>query len=354
MKSILIIAPSIRVKGGISSVLRGYIDTELATKFRLMLIPTHIDGPKLKKLIVAAFALFKTLIFLISKKIDIVHLHCGNYPSPIRKLFHFYLSNLFKISTIFHIHGGMFAQQHKKLKPFLRRQVEWMLNRTDVVVCLTESWKEEIKKLFPFANIVVVPNGVRPISSQTFRSTHGHRGKTCRICYMGAIKEKKGIFDLITVCKWMAENGILFELVICGDGSLSVLRKLIEKHKLSERITLLGWVEGKNKEEVFLSSDLLVLPSYSEAMPMAILEAMAYGLPVVSTEIGGIPEIVAEGQSGFLVRPGDTIGLYKRLTAFISDSAKRKQSGEYGRKIVENKYNLKRTISQISELYDQC
>ena len=113
----------------------------------------------------------------------------------------------------------------------------------------------------------------------------------------------------------------------------------------------LGWVSGAEKIDVFNIADIFVLPSYNEGLPISILEAMSYGLPILSTTVGGIPEIVENGVNGFLVEPGDKNALLEFLEVLVLNKTKRLEMGEKSRLVVAD--HLPNSVeSQLKNLYN--
>ena len=107
------------------------------------------------------------------------------------------------------------------------------------------------------------------------------------------------------------------KFIFGGDGETDKLKKIIEQESLGELIEFVGWVDGNQKIDLLNNSNVFILPSYNEGLPIAILEAMSYGLAIISTNVGGIPEIV--NQNGILINPGDKIKLTEAIFRYINN-----------------------------------
>jgi len=161
--------------------------------------------------------------------------------------------------------------------------------------------------------------------------------------------------DLIVGTAIAARNGFGGHVRIAGDeaapGQRSRLQSLIAQHGVGGRIELIGVVTGAEKTRAFEEAYGFVLPSYAEGLPMALLEAMSYGLPVIVTDVGSVPEVVTDGIQGFLIKPGDVQALAKCLTRLDRDPGLRERMGAAGRRTVEERYTVEAMMRRIGELY---
>jgi glycosyltransferase involved in cell wall biosynthesis len=173
-----------------------------------------------------------------------------------------------------------------------------------------------------------------------------------RLLFLGLICEKKGIFDLLKVIKKGIEDNRSLMLTIGGIGEVARLTDEIDRLGLRGSVEYLGWVSAEVRDMLMRKTDIFILPSYGEGMPMTILEAMSYAIPVISTPVGGIPELVIEDETGFLVKPGDLSGLYERIIELATDEEKRCRFGRRGRQVIEEKHNLSENIKTIDAIYD--
>lgn len=127
----------------------------------------------------------------------------------------------------------------------------------------------------------------------------------------------------------------------------------VNEAQLGEQVIFAGWVKGKQKQELLQNARILLLPSRREGMPMSILEAMAYGEAVVSTRVGGIPEAMEEGGSGFLIEPDDEHSLYRTIRRLLDDRRLAERMGRRGREIVKEKFDLEQIHRQLYALYSR-
>jgi glycosyltransferase involved in cell wall biosynthesis len=351
MKRILQVAPNMTVKGGISTVLKMYLKTDLPCLYDLEFIATHQDGTMFKKFAVMLVGIIKIIAVLLTKPINIVHIHCGDIPSPCRKYFFYKISRWLKRKVVLHLHGALFLEQYQVAPSFWKKRLKKFFEGADTVICLSQTWSDDIGRLFPKSNRVVVPNGIfLPEKATIYEKVSSLQTK---IVFLGLIGQRKGVFDLLIVFERLVDEGYDIRLSIGGNGEVAKLKKRISLLKLKDRVDYLGWIDEDKKSQLLAGCDIFTLPSYGEGMPVSILEAMAYGLAVISTRVGGIPELVEDGLTGYLVAPGDLEKLYEKLKTLIVQQKLRVKMGRNGRRKVEDGYDIEKNYRAISNVYDQ-
>jgi len=349
MKNILIIAPDISVKGGISTVIKGFLSSSLSQKYSTILVASHVDGTKLRKYLQAITGILKAAYYLLLKQIDIVHIHGGDVTSMKRKYLYFRLIKLFERKVIYHFHGASFMEQFILVSPGWKHRIKALLEESNMVICLSESWKYSIMQIAPKSNIRILYNSV---SLPKYYEYLKEDKKTINIVFLGAIGERKGIFDLIEVVSQLILEGCNIHLTVGGNGDIDRFLKEIEIHNLKNHVTYAGWIVGEAKDSLFRDADIFVLPSYAEGMPMTILEAMSYAIPVISTNVGGIPEIIKDGETGYLAEPGNCAELYNKILSLIKDSKKRKRMGKAGQDLIEKRHNILVNVELLTNIYE--
>jgi len=136
---------------------------------------------------------------------------------------------------------------------------------------------------------------------------------------LGELRKGKGTYDILAAVPLILQICPEAEFLLGGTGDSIQIEQQLSSELWGTRVRLLGWVEEHQKSELFARAKVFLLPSHSEGLPIAILEAMAHGIPVVSTEVGGIPDAVIEGATGFLIQPGDVTTLAERVSRLLSD-----------------------------------
>ncbi|PTQ82031.1 glycosyl transferase family 1 [Nitrosospira multiformis] len=128
---------------------------------------------------------------------------------------------------------------------------------------------------------------------------------------------------------------------------------LSEELGVSDKILFAGWLGKAEKDHLLARAAIFVLPSYHEGVPMAILEAMSWGIPIVTTPVGGMPEVVTEGQEGLLVNSGDIVGLAHALARLLAAPSLRRAFGERGRHKIESRFSIKVLATATGTVVDR-
>ena len=325
--NVLQLGPSLAVRGGISAVERLIVD-ELAGRIALRHVPTMEDGPLLREAMTFLRALVALQRAVHSSAPVVVHIHFASRGSTLRKLILAWMTLHAGRPLILHAHGGGFDTFYRRLPPPLRGLVNDVFQRADRFVVLSQRWKSfyiEECQLSP-SQVVVLPNPTRLPAEVPDR----HARAQVQFLYLGKICETKGAFDLIRAFASLGESERQrARLVLAGNGEVQAARKLAAEH--GARVIVLPWLDTRRRDQLLAASDVFVLPSHIEGMPMAMLEAMASGLPLIVTPVGGIPDVVTDGVEGHVIAPGDVPQLALALSAMIDDPARRLELGQHAR-----------------------
>jgi len=233
------------------------------------------------------------------------------------------------------------------------RTLKRALKKADAVISLTDDMKEKIKK-FCDRDVIVIPNGIdlklfEDISKKGLREKYGLNKTDKVILYVGTLRPVKGLPNLIEAVKTIDDKNK--RLLIVGRGEeRENLENLVKKLEIEKIVTFIGRVPNKEVFEYMAASDILVLPSLSEGFPNVILEAMASGLPVVTTKVGGLPKIVNEGVNGFLVDSKNSKQLSEKIFLLLKDEKLRGEISKNNLNEVK-KYSWERVIDQLEKVY---
>ncbi len=169
--------------------------------------------------------------------------------------------------------------------------------------------------------------------------------------FFGLISEAKGIFDLLNVIENNKdEYRSRMKLLIGGNGDTQKLKTLISKHHTGDIIEFLGWVDNEEKIAAFNNSDVFILPSYAEGLPISILEAMSYGKAIIATDVGGVSEIVKENENGILIEPGSLPQIRQAINKMLDQKDLVKRFGEVSELRVQ-KYLPGAVVKNLEDIY---
>jgi glycosyltransferase involved in cell wall biosynthesis len=329
---VLMLGPDLRVRGGVSAVEQSLI-AHLPANVRVTHVATMVEGSKWRKAWTFAAAIVRTLHRLRGAPIDVVHIHFASNASSVRKIVLARLAMANGARVIMHAHGGGYQSYWAKLSTRSRALTLATLRRVDRLIVLGESWRAFFisiglrpEQIVVLANPVVLPSAVpkRLPRSQV------------QLVYLGRISAEKGAFDLVEAVASLPRSCLArIKLVLAGEGELTRLRTLIEQRGIQHAAEVRDWLNPTERDRLLASSDVFVLPSYAEGLPMALLEAMAWGLPAICTPVGSIPKQVRDGIEGFLVQPGDVAGLARAIERIVGDDALRARMAIAARATVE-------------------
>ncbi len=303
---------------------------------------THLNYMNLKDLVPVFFRARK--VFL--EGYDIVHCF-GLKASLIARLLVSALKLPTKIVVGQHSVDGHRTWLHSSLDRITSRSVSMYVSNSRAGA-LTLQEREKI----PLNKIKVIPNGLNALEFKNRRDTsrESRCGIPCNLICVAHLRRAKGYPDLIKALHILDGSGQAFFFQIVGEGPVrSQISRLLKKFHLTEKVAILG--ERKDIKRLLESSDIFVLASLWEGMPGAIMEAMASELPVVATNVGGVPELVADGISGFLVPPGSPELLAEKISELISKPGLRRQMGAEGLRIIKAKYALEDKVEDLERLY---
>ena len=161
----------------------------------------------------------------------------------------------------------------------------------------------------------------------------------------------KGVDDTIEATAEVVKHVNNVQFLFAGRGRVEKYRVLAREHRVEKFCSFLGVISNNEKIELFRKATIFLLPSYAEGQPIAILEAMGAGLPVISTSVGSIPEIIKDGENGFLIEPGDYKALAEKITLLLKADELRGKMGKGNYKIAREKYDVRRVFKEINEAY---
>ncbi len=344
---VLMLGPDLQVRGGVAAVENALI-ASLPPEIQVTQLPTMVEGSKWRKLATFGTAIVRTMAHL-RRRPDIVHIHFASRASSVRKMLLARMALESGARLIMHAHGGGYRDYWASLSAPARSATLQTLSRAHCLIVLGESWRQFFEASgVPRERIVVLPNPVVLPSALPKRLGRSH----VRLVYLGLFARSKGVFDLIDALTRLPPECLgRTRLVLAGNGDRAAVRELVERRGLARFVEVRDWLVPAERDRLLASADALVLPSYIEGLPMSLLEAMAWGLPVISTTVGSIPEHVRDGVQGLLVQPGDVSELAGAIERIVMDDALRARMGERGRRAVEP-LSVELYVRKVVAIYD--
>ncbi|MFV5693015.1 glycosyltransferase family 4 protein [Flavobacterium sp. LT1R49] len=343
-KRVLVVATSSKTRGGITAVINSYKTTKFWKDFNCVWIETHIDKSHIDKIIYFARSLVKFIVLLPTA--SLVHIHLSAPTSAKRKYPFLVLAKLFKIPIIIHFHA--FSAESSIDKNYFKLY-DRIFNMANTIIVLSESWKKGIKKDLKIdaITIKVLYNPCPKIIPKN------NILKTNTILYAGTLESRKGYRDLINAFANIAKLYPEWKLVLAGNGEINEGIELSKELQIGNQVVFKGWVSGIEKEQLFREANVFCLPSYAEGFPMAVLDAWAYGLPVITTPVGGIPDIAIDGSNMLLFNPGDIQSLSEKLKIIISAQLIKDTISNASVEFSLNQFSLDSITSQLNTIYQK-
>jgi glycosyltransferase involved in cell wall biosynthesis len=307
----------------------------------------------LRKVFITLSYFFKIVGRVSTFKPDLVYFTI----SPVgfgfyRDAFYVILLKILKTKIVFHLHGKGIKQnaQGSRLK---RKLYRWVFKNASVI-CLSESLTQDISDIYtsrPF----IVPNGIHEFKINGQKKNED-LGSVLRILFLSNFKRDKGVLTLIEALGILKEQGYNFSARLVGapsDYNTESIEEIIRNKNLSEFIEVSGPAYGDRKNNEFMNADIFVFPSYNDAFPLVIIEAFQFALPVVSTYEGGIPDMVNNNESGFLVLSQNPQMLAEKIAILLKDNELRMMMGRKGYESYRNNYTIAHFENRLNGVFKE-
>ena len=292
-------------------------------------------------------------LYSLIKKYHFGLIHSNGYFADIISI---PLSGLFGIPCLSTCHG--FIDNDPKLR-FYNRLNYFMLNHSDKIIAVSESIRDLlVKKGVDGRRIEILANAVQSHrtarngmgTKAEIRNRHGISDGDFVAGYIGRLSVEKGVDNILKALAALKNEGIPVKAMILGDGPLRRdLEEMASRLNIAELVLFLGF---RQEPAAYLEAmDLFILPSLTEGTPMALLEAMSAGVPVIASSVGGIPDIVKDGENGLLIRSGDFTGLSKAIERLLREPALRSLLASKASSLIERRYGMERWILRLDSIY---
>lgn len=354
MKKVCMVVPNKMVKGGIAAVVNGYRGSLLEKDYEITYVESYRDGSKFDKLLKGICGYFHFAGLLLFRKPDIVHIHSSFGPSFYRKMPFIYMASWRKILIINHIHGADFAEFFVNASESKKEKIKKVYSKCDVLIALSEEWKERLAQIVPEDKITIIEN--YSVLHEDALVERMKRSCNYTVLFLGELGKRKGCYDIPAVIAQVKKKVSNVKFVLAGAGSDAdekEIKKLIDEKGATENAFFPGWVRGDVKDKLLREADVFFLPSYNEGMPMSVLDAMGYGLPIVSTNVGGIPKIVHDGENGYCCEPGNIEKMSDAISRLLLVESENKEASKESFALVKRKYSLESHLKSIEDLYER-
>lgn len=248
-----------------------------------------------------------------------MHINMGDKGSVIRKSGLLFCARLFRIPVLLHLHAVELDRHYAESPKFLRWLLRQPFRAATGVIVLGERFRDWLVRdlQVPSGKIDILINGVDAPAQPPYRD-FGCGGRQT-ILFLGNLLERKGVSDFLQALALLPRDGPDWQARIAGGGDVAHYESKARDLGLAGKVHFAGWVDRLEVRALLCASDMLVLPSYDEGLPLVILEALGCGLPVLCTPVGAIPETLTDGENVIFCPVGDPAGLSAKIDALLKD-----------------------------------
>lgn len=351
--------PERKVFGGIVTSCQSLLDSSFARQFELILVDsTQISNPPPGVALRGLLALRRFLIFLqklIFEKPQAVILFTAVGASVLEKGVMAWISRVLRIPVFFFPRGAGLITTVADSN-LHRLWVSASLKGATHFLCQGPAWQRFATEVlaFPLDRAPIIPNWTATnrllaIGKERVSTSAAH---IPQLLFLGWLEHEKGIFELLDACQILSPL-YPFRLVIAGRGHAEPeARTLVEGSNLAGVVEFAGWVQGEALDALFSASDILILPSWAEGLPNAMIEAMAAKLAVVVSAVGNVPDLIADGHQAMLVPPKDVQPLRQAIERLLVDKAFREELAERGHTFAQDNFAVEPAIAKLAAVIE--
>jgi glycosyltransferase involved in cell wall biosynthesis len=275
------------------------------------------------------------------RDIRIVHCH-----DPKTDFYGYLLRLLFpKVKFVSTIHGWI---ERRKRSRYYMKMDRFALKRFDAVIAVSMSIMQTAQK-YGISRLHLIHNS---IDINKWQPLHFNKRDGFRIGFVGRLSKEKGPLDFVLTAKKMLAKYPECEFLVAGSGpEEGGMKALIRAENIEKSFKFSGHLKESDLLDLYNGLDLLLLPSYTEGLPMTVLEACAMRVPVIAAKVGGVGEIIEDGYNGLLGGAGDVDAMAANALKLLEDRELAKRLADNGRAVVERKFSLNACVKKIEEVY---
>lgn len=348
--NVVMIGPAVDGKGGMAEVVRNLLKTDLARRYNIFYLSTIISGSIPKKILVALAQMIRFIFICLFRSPKLVHIHFCSGVSFYRKSVFIIFARLFKIPILLHGHGGRFDSFYENSHALAKIYIRNILGLSSRVILGSSSKLQWVQQHLKHLNPITIPNPIE-LPEWIANKKNINLSEHIIILYLGEIKKEKGVFDLIEAIPSVIAQCSNARFIICGPGQIKKPRQLCQAKMVQKYVEITGWVDEKTKLNFLHQADILVLPSYYEELPYAVLEGMAAGLAIAASRVGGIPSLIEHGVNGVLFQPGNTSEIASSLNFLIANQGIRMMMGRKNIEKIKDQFNPAKIAASLLWVY---
>jgi glycosyltransferase involved in cell wall biosynthesis len=300
-------------------------------------------------LVVFARALVQFCVAAGRGDVDLVHIQLAFRGSAYRKLIIAAIARYFGVPYVVHLHAGQFDGFWATAGTYLRRSINRLFADSAAIIVLGDYGARVILDRLPTLRdkITILPNASTSPSQPNRGRSESER---IRITFLGQLGPEKGVPQLVDALGKLACRTD-WTATIAGSGEIQQTRDQARRLGIADRVDLPGWLDPSETAALLQRTDILALPSFVETLPMAVIEAFAYGVAVVATPVGAVPEVIAHERNGLLVPVGHVEALANALNQLLENGALRRSLGDAARRDHAERYEINTYITRLVSIW---
>jgi glycosyltransferase involved in cell wall biosynthesis len=282
-------------------------------------------------------------------QVDLLHIQLSWRGSTYRKLVLAAAAQYLAIPYVVHLHSGQFDSFWAGCGSFLRQKIDRLFVNSVAVIVLGNHWERLVTGRLPGVQhkLEILPNATAlPLAL----SKADRRGGKIVITFLGRLGPEKGIPQLIEALGKLAHRTDWLA-TIAGDGDVAFSRSHVRQLGIADRVDVPGWLDPSATAALLQRTGIFVLPSFIENLPMVIIEAFAFGLAVIATPVGAVPEVIGHNRNGLLVPAGDVDALASALSRLLDDEGLRLRLGETARRDHAERYEINAYATRLLSIW---
>jgi glycosyltransferase involved in cell wall biosynthesis len=294
-----------------------------------------------------ALALARFCLAAARGKVDLLHIHLSIRGSSYRKTLIGIAAQTFGVPYIVHLHGINFREFWYNTNKLVKSGLDRLFTHSEQIIVLGQFWAEVVLERLPDLRdkMVILPNATESIT----KALEAKNNET-RVSFLGQLGPRKGTPQMVAALSQL-EHRNDWTATLAGDGEVSETRADVRCRGIADRVKVPGWLSTTATSELLRATDILVLPSFAENLPMVIVEAFAHGIAVISTPVGAVPEVITHEQNGLLVPVGNIKALANAIERLLDDVDLRRRLGCKARRDHAERYELDAYVHRLVEIW---
>jgi glycosyltransferase involved in cell wall biosynthesis len=338
---VVLITPPLDSSGGIGRLMSYVLTSVSREDVEIRLLDTRGRSSH------AALSIFplvrswvRLVLLALARGVDVAHINISSGGSSVRKPVILWTCWVLRIPVVLHLHASEYPEFFDSLPKSGKAVIRRTFATADRVLVLGSRWHDYV-----CAELGVPPDRVEVLLNaapgpEVAPQSYARPTGMLRILFLGRLGERKGVPEILRALSddRLREKG--YVAVLAGDGEVARFRAEAQNLGIGDDVSFPGWVDTTEARRLLAESDVLLLPSHAEGLPMSVIEAFAHGVPVIGTAVGSMPDILENGVNGSIVRVGDSSQLVEALARMIDDEPLRARLAENARRTWEERLDI--------------